>query len=71
MDDFHLDTPTYLSFDSVRVAESTPLRAVVAADLVFGASKASVTITLDAVPASVQADARSLLRFDVDMWVHR
>ncbi|WVF71778.1 hypothetical protein IAT40_006586 [Kwoniella sp. CBS 6097] len=46
---YHLDCATTLSFDEVRVEAEGPLRASLKATSIFGKSKVSLTISLDAV----------------------
>lgn len=46
------------------VVENGPVRGAVECVLKTGQSEAKITISLDAIPASVHKDSRSLLRFD-------
>jgi alpha-mannosidase len=46
------------------VVENGSLRGVIECTIKTGQSTAKITITLDALPASLRADSRSLLRFD-------
>ncbi|WVR08478.1 hypothetical protein IAU60_005533 [Kwoniella sp. DSM 27419] len=64
VDDFHLEKQTHLKFGSIRVKETGPLRGILAATVEIGQSRAELEISMDAIGASVQADARSLIRFD-------
>lgn len=48
----------------MRIVESGPIRGVVEAHVRVGQSSIAINIILDAVPASLKADARSLIRFD-------
>ncbi|KAF9025150.1 glycoside hydrolase family 38 protein [Hymenopellis radicata] len=69
----HLEGPQPLRFDNVSVLAHGPLRASVKADLKHGQSTISVTISLDAVPATVtKTNSRSLFVFDADIdWRQR
>lgn len=64
VDAFHLEKPQHLKFSSVSIKENGPLRGSVFATVKYGKSTLEVEISLDAVPASLKADARSLIRFD-------
>ncbi|WOO79172.1 Alpha-mannosidase [Vanrija pseudolonga] len=64
VDAFHLEKPHHLKFSSVSIKENGPLRGSVFATVKYGKSTIEVEISLDAVPASLKADARSLIRFD-------
>ncbi|KAJ7639802.1 glycoside hydrolase family 38 protein [Mycena polygramma] len=63
----HLEKATELEFASVSVVAQGPLRASVRAEVKYGESLISVTISLDAVPASTKLDSRGMFRFDA--WV--
>ncbi|KAF7312531.1 Glycoside hydrolase family 38 protein [Mycena indigotica] len=63
----HLEKATQLEFANVSVVAHGPLRAAVRAEVRYGQSNISVTISLDAVPATTRAGSRGLLRFDA--WV--
>ncbi|KAJ7020033.1 glycosyl hydrolases family 38 N-terminal domain-containing protein [Mycena alexandri] len=63
----HLEKATQLEFSNVSVVAQGPLRASVRAEVEYGQSRISVTISLDAVPASTKLDSRSMFRFDA--WV--
>ncbi|KAF7352563.1 Glycoside hydrolase family 38 protein [Mycena venus] len=63
----HLEKATQLEFAKVSVVAQGPLRASVRAEVEYGQSRISVTISLDAVPASTKLDSRSMFRFDA--WV--
>ncbi|KAJ7781792.1 glycoside hydrolase family 38 protein [Mycena maculata] len=64
----HLEKATQLEFSNVSVVAQGPLRASVRAEVLYGQSTISVTISLDAVPASTKLDSRSMFRFDA--WVN-
>ncbi|KAI9633630.1 alpha-mannosidase [Dioszegia hungarica] len=64
VDQFHLEKQTHLSFGSASIVESGPLRGVIGTSLRIGQSSIEVQIIMDAVPASLKADARSMIRFD-------
>ncbi|KAJ7643881.1 glycoside hydrolase family 38 protein [Roridomyces roridus] len=63
----HLEKATQLEFTNVSIVAQGPLRASVRAEVVYGQSTISVTISLDAVPATTKLDSRSMFRFDA--WV--
>ncbi|KAJ7872246.1 glycoside hydrolase family 38 protein [Mycena leptocephala] len=63
----HLEKATQLEFANVSVVAQGPLRASVRAEVEYGDSRISVTISLDAVPASTKLDSRGMFRFDA--WV--
>ncbi|KIK63743.1 glycoside hydrolase family 38 protein [Collybiopsis luxurians FD-317 M1] len=68
----HLETPTPLRFTNVSVVAHGPLRASVQAQVKYGKSIINVTISLDAVGATVQAGSRSMFRFDAEVdWRER
>ena len=67
---YHLDKAQPLELGSVQILEEGPLRATVEAALTLGSSTARVQISLDAVTASLKTDARSLIRFDVEVDWH-
>lgn len=52
------------------VIENNSLRGVIECTLKTGQSTAKILITLDALPASLRADARSMLRFDCQVDWH-
>ncbi|KAI5117584.1 hypothetical protein M0805_004579 [Coniferiporia weirii] len=60
----HLEKRTPLAFSDVKIVAKGPLRAAVSAEVQFGQSRASVTISLDAIPASVAPNSRPYFRFD-------
>nr|XP_019051258.1 alpha-mannosidase [Kwoniella bestiolae CBS 10118]OCF30188.1 alpha-mannosidase [Kwoniella bestiolae CBS 10118] len=64
VDEFHLEKQTHLKFESVHIKEEGPLRVIVGASLQIGQSRVEVNISMDAIAASLKADARSMLRFD-------
>jgi len=66
----HLETSRPLEFSNLKVLESGPLRAIVAADVPYGQSKISVEISIDATPATTQGNSRSFIRFDAKVDWH-
>ncbi|WWD20554.1 hypothetical protein CI109_105030 [Kwoniella shandongensis] len=64
VDEFHLEKQTHLKFEGLHIQEAGPLRGIVGATIQLGQSRIEVQVILDAVPASVKTDARSLIRFD-------
>jgi alpha-mannosidase len=63
VDQFHLEKQTHLKFGQVHIAEDGPLRATLGATVQLGQSRMDIEISMDAIPASLKADARSLIRF--------
>lgn len=53
-----------LKFSTWDIIENSDLRAAVECTLRFGLSTATIRISLDALPASLGPDSRSLIRFD-------
>ena len=70
IDQFDLDDYDDLEFTSCNVTSSGPVRATVECGLLIGKSQGTVRVSLDACPAGVVADARSLLRFDCSVDWH-
>ncbi|KAH8115672.1 glycoside hydrolase family 38 protein [Phellopilus nigrolimitatus] len=66
----HLEKRTPLAFSDVKVIAKGPLRASVSAEVKFGKTTANVTISLDAVSASVASNSRPYLRFDAKVDWH-
>ena len=64
VDSFHLEKQTHLKFDEINIIEYGPLRATLGATMMVGKSRMEIEISLDAVPASLKTDARSLIRFN-------
>ncbi|PPQ95115.1 hypothetical protein CVT25_011658 [Psilocybe cyanescens] len=60
----HLETAEALEFSNVSVVSQGPLRAAVRAEVKYGQSTISVTISLDATTATVKDNSRSLFNFD-------
>lgn len=60
----HLETSTPLSFSQVRVIAEGPLRAAVQTQVKYGKSMIDVTISLDAITATMKGNSRSLFNFD-------
>ncbi|KAF9529896.1 glycoside hydrolase family 38 protein [Crepidotus variabilis] len=59
----HLETPTPLQFSNISVVAQGPLRAAVRAEVQYGQSRISVTISLDATTATIKPNSRSLFNF--------
>ncbi|KAH7882020.1 glycoside hydrolase family 38 protein [Phlebopus sp. FC_14] len=66
----HLETPTPLQFTGARVIAEGPLRASVQMQVKYGKSTIGVTISLDAITATLKDDSRSLFVFDADVDWH-
>ncbi len=64
MEQYTLDVFELLNFSTWHIAEANDLRATVECQLKIGQSAATVKITLDALPASLDPQSRSLMRFD-------
>ncbi|KAG2052533.1 glycoside hydrolase family 38 protein [Suillus hirtellus] len=60
----HLETSTPLAFSQVRVIAEGPLRAAVQTQVQYGKSTIDVTISLDAITATMKGDSRSYFNFD-------
>jgi alpha-mannosidase len=60
----HLETSTPLSFSHVRVIAEGPLRAAVQTQVKYGQSTIDVTISLDAITATMKGSSRSFFNFD-------
>ncbi|KAF5376659.1 hypothetical protein D9615_007835 [Tricholomella constricta] len=60
----HLETAKRLEFTNVSVVAQGPLRGSVKAEVKYGKSTITVTISLDAITASVKENSRSLFNFD-------
>lgn len=60
----HLETAKPLEFSNISVVSQGPLRASVRAEVRYGQSTISVTISLDATTATVKENSRSLFNFD-------
>jgi alpha-mannosidase len=67
VDQFHLEKQTHLKFGQVRIVQEGPLRATLGTTVQLGQSKMDIEISLDAIPASLKVDARSLIRFHAVM----
>ena len=67
VDQFHLEKQTHLKFGQVRIVEEGPLRATLGTTVQLGQSRMDIEISLDAIPASLKVDARSLIRFHAVM----
>jgi alpha-mannosidase len=61
---FHLEKFERLRFSDVTIVDDGPLRGTLLCEVVQGSSRISVKISLDALAASVETEARSLIRFD-------
>lgn len=67
---YSLDTEEEIRFDSARITEQGPWRAGLALEAAFGQSRATVTLSLDALPATAIAtepDARAALVISIDI----
>ncbi|KAJ3503870.1 hypothetical protein NLJ89_g8237 [Agrocybe chaxingu] len=60
----HLETVQPLAFSNISVVSQGPLRGSVRAEVKYGQSTITVTISLDAVPATMKDNSRSLFNFD-------
>ena len=63
VDQFHLEKQTHLKFGQVRILEEGPLRATLGTTVQLGQTRMDIEISMDAIPASLKVDARSLIRF--------
>jgi alpha-mannosidase len=66
----HLQTPHPLEFTNIEVHENGPLRASLSSEVKYGQSKIAITISLDAITATLKADSRSFFRFDAKVDWH-
>ncbi|KAH7908394.1 glycoside hydrolase family 38 protein [Hygrophoropsis aurantiaca] len=66
----HLETSTALEFSEVRVIAEGPLRAAVQTKVKYGKSTIDITISLDAITATLQEKSRSFFRFDANVDWH-
>ncbi|WOO79962.1 Alpha-mannosidase [Vanrija pseudolonga] len=64
VDYFHVEKSQHLKFDTVSVGSAKGLRASLLVSTTYDKSHIEFEISLDAVAASVNADARSLIRVD-------
>lgn len=60
----HLEASTPLSFSQVRVIAEGPLRAAVQTQVKYGKSTIDITISLDAITATMKGNSRSFFNFD-------
>ncbi|TCD63848.1 Glycoside hydrolase, 38 vacuolar alpha mannosidase [Steccherinum ochraceum] len=60
----HLETAHPLEFSNLEITAEGPLRASLKAETTYGKSKISVTISLDAIAATLKHGSRSLFNFD-------
>ncbi|KAH7922134.1 glycoside hydrolase family 38 protein [Leucogyrophana mollusca] len=68
----HLETSTPLEFTQVRVIAEGPLRAAVQTKVKYGKSTIDVTISLDAITATLHEKSRSFFKFDAKVdWRER
>lgn len=63
VDQFHLEKQTHLKFGQVRILEEGPLRATLGTTVQLGQTRMDIEISMDAIPASLKVDAKSLIRF--------
>ncbi|KAH8829151.1 glycosyl hydrolases family 38 N-terminal domain-containing protein [Flagelloscypha sp. PMI_526] len=69
---YHLETGKELAFSNVSVVAQGPLRASLAASIKYGKSQIDVLISLDAVPATIRPDSRSMFTFSAKVdWRQR
>ncbi|KAF9235409.1 glycoside hydrolase family 38 protein [Melanogaster broomeanus] len=66
----HLETATPLEFSGVHVIAGGPLRASVQTQVKYGKSTIDITLSLDAITASMKDDARPLFTFDAKVDWH-
>ena len=66
----HLEKRTPLKFSDLKIIARGPLRASLSATVSFGKSTANITISLDAVTASVSPNSRPFFRFDAKVDWH-
>ncbi|CAL1697504.1 unnamed protein product [Somion occarium] len=66
----HLETAEPLKFANVSVVAEGPLRASLKAETTYGNSRISVTISLDAIAATVKKNSRSFFVFDAEVDWH-
>lgn len=64
VDSFHLEKQTHLKFGELSIREAGPLRAALISTVVIGQTRIEVEISMDGIPASMKADAKSLIRFN-------
>jgi alpha-mannosidase len=62
-DHFHLEKQKHLT-STVKVGENTALRSSLIVTTIYDKSSITLEVSLDAIPASIKADARSLIRLD-------
>jgi len=66
----HLETARPLDFTNIRVVAQGPLRASVRAEIRYGNSTICVTISLDAIAASLRPNSRPMFTFYADIDWH-
>ncbi|KAK2459766.1 hypothetical protein APHAL10511_008198 [Amanita phalloides] len=66
----HLETPEKLKFGNISVVSHGPLRASILAELKYNNSIITVTISLDAVGATIKENSKSFFRFDAHVDWH-
>ncbi|CAE6482312.1 unnamed protein product [Rhizoctonia solani] len=68
----HLEKFTELEFTDITILENGPVRASVEAQVKYGQTTITTTISLDAVPSSLSSRSRSFVRFDAKVdWRQR
>ncbi|KAF8671950.1 Alpha mannosidase, middle domain [Rhizoctonia solani] len=67
----HLEKFTQLEFNDVRILENGPVRASVEAQVKYGQSLITTTISLDAITSSLSPQSRSFIRFDAKVDWHQ
>ncbi|KZV87865.1 glycoside hydrolase family 38 protein [Exidia glandulosa HHB12029] len=68
---YHLEKPTKLEFTNLKVLDNGPVRASLQSEIKLSDSTIKLTISLDAVPATTQANSRSFFRFDAHVDWHQ
>ncbi|EJU04489.1 glycoside hydrolase family 38 protein [Dacryopinax primogenitus] len=71
VENHHLEAPHPVAFEEMVITENGPIRAQLATTVKIGKSTVDLTISLDAIPGSLKADARSSFRFDARVDWHQ
>ncbi|GJJ13977.1 hypothetical protein Clacol_008234 [Clathrus columnatus] len=66
----HLETPHVLRFTTISVAEKGPVRASLVGQLRYGKSTIKITMSLDAIAATLDVNSNSFIRFDAEVDWH-
>ncbi|KZT52183.1 glycoside hydrolase family 38 protein [Calocera cornea HHB12733] len=67
----HLEAPHPVAFEEFAITENGPIRAQLQTRVKIGKSTIDMSISLDATPGSLKADARSAFRFDARVDWHQ